>query len=219
MTEQELFETLYEYSVIPVIAIADADLALPLADALIKGELPVAEITFRTKAAGEVIATLKEERPDLILGAGTILSVENLRLAKEHGAQFGVAPGLNPEIVEEARRLGLPFAPGVATPTEIERAIGLGANVLKFFPAEVSGGVGMLRALAGPYAHLGVRFIPTGGVNSSNLEGYLSLDAVLAVGGSWVARKNAIAAQRWDEITENCRQVRELVTRLRGNGE
>jgi 2-dehydro-3-deoxyphosphogluconate aldolase/(4S)-4-hydroxy-2-oxoglutarate aldolase len=215
VTKKELFETLYGYGVVPVISIADAELALPLADALIKGGLPVAEITFRTAAAGEVIAALNKERPDLILGAGTILSVENLRLAKEYGAQFGVAPGLNPEIVKEAQRVDLPFAPGVVTPSEIERAIGLGAGILKFFPAEASGGVGMLRALAGPYAHLGIRFMPTGGVNSSNLEGYLSSDAVLAVGGSWVARRDVIAAEEWDEISENCRQVRELVDRLR----
>lgn len=213
----ELFETLRQYGVIPVIAIESPEAAIPMADALIAGGLPVAEITFRTVVAGEVIATLRKARPDLLLGAGTILTLENLRLAKECGAQFGVAPGLNPAIVEEARRLNLPFVPGVLTPSEIEHALGLGAKVLKFFPAEESGGVAMLKALAAPYRHTGVRFLPTGGVSASNLEHYLALDVVLMVGGTWVARQETIAAKDWAAIQANCRQIREIVARVRGN--
>ncbi|MGD2165125.1 MAG: bifunctional 4-hydroxy-2-oxoglutarate aldolase/2-dehydro-3-deoxy-phosphogluconate aldolase [Anaerolineae bacterium] len=219
MTEHDIFARLSEHGVVPVITITDRDLAVPLARAMMGGGLPVAEITFRTPGAADVVATLKQECPDLILGAGTVLSIQDLSLARENGAQFAVAPGLNPEIVEEAHRLGLPFAPGVATPTEIERALGLGARVLKFFPAEASGGPAMLRALAGPYSHLGVKFVPTGGVNSSNLEAYLSLDAVLCVGGSWVARKDIIAAKKWHEIRQNCREVRQLVAWIRGNAD
>ena len=216
MEHTELFETLRQYGVIPVIAIESPESALPLADALIAGGLPVAEITFRTAAAGEVIATLKKERPELILGAGTILTLENLRLAHEYGAQFGVAPGLNPAIVAEANRLNMPFIPGVLTPSEIEHAMGLGAKVLKFFPAEESGGVAMLKALAAPYRHTGVKFVPTGGVTAANLESYLAQDVVLVVGGTWVAKKEVIAAQDWDTIRANCRQIREIVARVRG---
>jgi len=216
MEHTELFQTLHEYGVIPVIAIDSPELAIPLADALIAGGLPVAEITFRTAAAAEVIATLRKARPEIILGAGTVLTVENLRLAKECGAQFGVAPGLNPEIVEEARRLNLPFIPGVLTPSEIERALGLGAKVLKFFPAEESGGPAMLRALAGPYRHTGIQFMPTGGINAKNLESYLKLDIVLMVGGTWLASREAIAAREWDTIQANCRQAREIVAQIRG---
>ena len=216
MDQRELFETLQGYGVVPVIAIEDADSALALADALIEGGLPVAEITFRTAAAGEVIATLNRERPDLILGAGTVLSIENLRQAKEHGAQFGVAPGLNPAIVTEAQALGLPFIPGVVTPTEIEQALGLGATVLKFFPAGASGGVSMLKSLAGPYRHTGVKFVPTGGVSLDNVGSYLALDVVAMVGGSFVASKAAIAGRKWDEVRDICRQVGELVARIRG---
>lgn len=216
MEETELFEALHHYGVIPVIAIESPDLAIPLADALIAGGLPVAEITFRTAAAGEVIATLRRARPEMIVGAGTVLTLENIRLAKECGAQFGVAPGLNPEIVEEARRLNLPFIPGVLTPSEIEHALGLGAKVLKFFPAEESGGPAMIQALAGPYRHTGVKFMPTGGIHINNLESYLKLDIVLMVGGTWLARKETIAAQEWDAIQANCRQVREIVARIRG---
>lgn len=216
MEETGLFEALHYYGVIPVIAIESPDLAIPLADALMAGGLPVAEITFRTAVAGEVIAALRKARPEMIVGAGTVLTLENLRLAKECGAQFGVAPGLNPEIVEEARRLNLPFIPGVLTPSEIERALGLGAKVLKFFPAEESGGPAMLQALAGPYRHMGVKFMPTGGIHIHNLESYLKLDIVLMVGGTWLARKETIAAQEWETIQANCRQAREVVVRIRG---
>jgi 2-dehydro-3-deoxyphosphogluconate aldolase/(4S)-4-hydroxy-2-oxoglutarate aldolase len=217
MDQQTLFESLRRYAVIPVIAIDSAESALPMADAMIDGGLPVAEITFRTAVARDVITMLRKARPDLIVGAGTILTLENLRMAAECGARFGVAPGLNREIVEEARRLRLPFIPGVVTPSEIEAALRLGASTLKFFPAEASGGVAMIKALAAPYAHMGIRFMPTGGVNVQNLDKYLALDAVAMVGGTWIASREAIAAQRWDEIGQNCRDARTVVERVRGH--
>jgi len=209
---------LAQYGVIPVIAIDDVQSAVPMADALIEGGLPVAEITFRTAAAQAVINTLQKERPRLILGAGTVLSVENLKLAKQCGAQFGVAPGLNPGIVKEAQKLDLPFIPGVTTPSDIERALGLGVNVLKFFPAEASGGVTMIKALSGPYAHKGVQFMPTGGVTMKNLEMYLSQPTVMMVGGTWIAKKETIAGGKWGEIRENCRQVCNLVAQINKGG-
>ena len=215
MNQNELFEILEKYAVIPVIAIDDVDSALPLADALIEGGLPVAEITFRTNAARAVIAALKTERPDLILGAGTVLTTGNLRAAVDCGARFGVAPGLNPEIVKEAQKLDLPFIPGVVTPSEIEAALNLKAKLLKFFPAEANGGITMLKALSGPYAHTGVKFTPTGGVTINNLEAYLSLPTVSMVGGSWIADRQLIIQNKWDDIRDNCRQVCKLVGRLR----
>jgi 2-dehydro-3-deoxyphosphogluconate aldolase/(4S)-4-hydroxy-2-oxoglutarate aldolase len=215
MNQKELFGALEKYGVIPVIAIDDVASALFLADALIEGGLPVAEITFRTAVARDVIAALKAEKPDLILGAGTILTLENLRAAVDCGARFGVAPGLNPAIVKEAYNLDLPFIPGVATPSDIEAALGLGAKLLKFFPAEANGGVTMLRALSGPYTHTGVKFVPTGGVSLNNIEAYLSLPAVRMAGGTWIAGRQLIAAKQWDTISDNCRQVCELVGRLR----
>ena len=215
MKQQDVFEALRKFAVIPVIAIDNIESAVPLADALTDGGLSVAEITFRTKAAGKVIARLKKETPDLLLGAGTILTLENLRLARECGAEFGVAPGLNPEIVCEAEKIGLPFFPGVVTPTDIERAMNLGAKVLKFFPAELNGGVNMLKALSAPYTHTGVKFLPTGGITAGNLESYLSLDIVLAVGGSWIAKKEAIALNKWDEIQNNCIETCKIVSRVR----
>ena len=216
MTHEELLQTMKKYGVVPVIAIESVDAALPLADALVEGGLPVAEITFRTKAGGEVIARIGKERPNVILGAGTVLSLENLRAAKASGASFGVAQGTNPDIVAEAARLGLPFIPGVVTPSEVEKALALGAKIQKFFPAEASGGLAMIKALAAPYGHTGVKFMPTGGVSLANLEEYLKAEAVLCVGGTWIATKELIAAKKWDEIRDNCRQAMEVVRKVRG---
>ena len=151
---------------VPVIAIEAVEAALPLADALLEGGLPVAEITFRTPAAAEVIARLARHRPALLVGAGTVLSEENVDAAKAAGARFGVAPGLNPAVVQHAAQVGLPFVPGVCTPSEIEQALGLGCRMVKFFPAESGGGVEMVKTLATPYAHTGIRFMPTGGLNA-----------------------------------------------------
>ncbi len=216
MLEDTVFSTIEKYGVVPVIAIDSVDAALPLADALLEGGLPVIEITFRTAAAAEVIEKLVKQRPELLVGAGTVITLANLDAASDCGAKFALAPGLNPEIVDEAQDIGLPFVPGVATPSDIECALSLECRVLKFFPAEAMGGLTMLKALAGPYAHTGVRFIPTGGVNAENLESYLSLDVVAAVGGTWIAKKDDLAQGNWKEITRRCKAVQELVSKLRG---
>ncbi len=206
----EVHEKIGKFAVVPVVAIDDADAAVPLADALIAGGLPIVEITFRTEAGAAVMKKLKDERPDVMLGAGTILTVDNLRRARDCGATFGVAPGFNTKVVGEALELGFPFSPGVMTPSDVEAALDMGLTVLKFFPAEASGGVKMLKALAGPYGHTGVKFMPTGGINAGNFLEYLALDVVLAVGGSWVAKRDDIAAANWDKIKANCRQICEL---------
>jgi 2-dehydro-3-deoxyphosphogluconate aldolase/(4S)-4-hydroxy-2-oxoglutarate aldolase len=213
---KDLQDKLFKTGVLPVIAIESPEQALPLADALIQGGLPVAEITFRTEAAAEVIKILKAERPQLFLGAGTILSVENLVKAQELGALFGVSPGLNPAICRKAQELGFPFFPGVMTPSEIEEGLSFGTRILKFFPAEASGGTAMLKASSAPYAHLGVRFIPTGGVNMKNLEEYLSMKEVLVVGGTWIAKKDMIAQARWPDIRKAASEAVSLVRKLRG---
>jgi len=207
---RDVNERIGEFGVVPVIAMDDAGAALPLADALIAGGLPVAEITFRTAAAAEAIASLRAERPDLLVGAGTILTVENLRRASDCGAAFGVSPGFNPQVVAEARKIGFAFSPGVMTPTDVEAAMAMGLSVLKFFPAEAAGGAKMLKSMAAPYAHTGVRFIPTGGINAENARDYLAMDCVLAVGGSWIAKRDAIAAGDWGAIEQNARAARGL---------
>jgi len=213
MDVKELQDRMYKAGVLPVIAIESPEQALPLADALIAGGLPVAEITFRTAAAAEVITILKAERPQLFLGAGTILSVENLVKAHELGALFGVAPGLNPAICRKAQEMGFPFFPGVVTPSEIEEGLSFGTRILKFFPAEVSGGTAMLKALGGPYPE--VLFIPTGGVSADNLADYLALRNVLACGGSWLVEGSVRDKEDLEDIADRCRAAVALVLRSR----
>ena len=207
MDSSNVFHRLADYRIVTVIAIENANSALSLADALIEGGLPVAEITFRTSAAGDVITRLKKERPDLLLGAGTVLTEDQARRAKDCGASFAVAPGLNPRVVETARKIGLPFAPGVMTPSDVETALAMGLDVLKFFPAGAAGGPTFLKSLSAPYAHTGVRFIPTGGVNVRNMTAYLELLQVLAVGGTWIANKADIAAGNWETVRMHCREA------------
>jgi 2-dehydro-3-deoxyphosphogluconate aldolase/(4S)-4-hydroxy-2-oxoglutarate aldolase len=195
------------HRIVPVIAIEKAEWALPLADALIAGGLPIVEITFRTAAAATVIKTMREARPDLLVGAGTVLTPDNLKAAFDAGAAFALAPGCNPTIVNLAAKIGLPFFPGVATPSEVEQALELGCQTLKFFPAQQLGGVAMLNALAGPYRHTGVKFIPTGGVTPANLPEYLGCNVVAAVGGTWLAKPEDFAAGKWADITQRCRDA------------
>ena len=215
MTHDPIFADVARWGVVPVIAIESVQWAIPLADALLEGGLGVVEITFRTEAAAEVIARMVQERPDLLVGAGTVLTEVNVRAAKAAGARFGVAPGLNPATVGAAQEVGLPFAPGICTPTEIEIALGLGCGVVKFFSAEAWGGVEMLRALAAAYAHTGVRFLPTGGVNLANLESYL-LQVGGAVGGTWIARPEDLAGGKWQVIRDRCKAALEIVRKVRG---
>ncbi len=177
------------------------DDAVPLARALLAGGLNVMEITFRTAAAAESIRRIRQEVPQMAVGAGTLLGVEQVQQAAAVGAQFGVAPGLNETVLAAASKIQMPFFPGVMTPTEVDRAVNLGFKRLKFFPAEPAGGVAMLKALAGPFAHTGVKFLPTGGINAATLANYLALPQVAAVGGSWMAERKLVAEKAWDKIT------------------
>ena len=216
MTHVDILQIIAKYGIVPVVTIESVDAAIPLADALLAGGLPLVEITFRTTVAADVIRRITAERPELLVGAGTVLTEAHLQLAVDCGARFGVAPGLNPQIVRLAQQAGLPFVPGVATPSEIEQALSLGCQVLKFFPAEALGGLAMLQALAAPYAHTGVRFMPTGGVNLGNLRSYLAIPQVAAVGGTWLAKKEDLAAGRWQEIRDCCAEALQVVSKLRG---
>lgn len=211
-------ELLYKLGVVPVVAIENAEHALPLADALIAGGLPVAEITFRTAAGAAVIAAIAAQRPEMCIGAGTVLTPEQAKRAKECGAQFAVAPGLNPDVVRAAFDEELPFFPGVMTPSDVEAALSLGCRQLKFFPAGPAGGVPMLKALTAPYKHMGVKFMPTGGVTLENLAEYLAVESVTAVGGTWIAGTEAIRNGDWEGITARARAAAEVVNRVRGPG-
>jgi 2-dehydro-3-deoxyphosphogluconate aldolase/(4S)-4-hydroxy-2-oxoglutarate aldolase len=197
--------------IIPLISVDDAASAGPLADAILAGGLPVVEIAFRTDAAADAIAAVARSHADMLLGAGTVLNVENLKRAHDAGAAFALAPGFNPAVVRAAIDMDFPFYPGVQTPTDIEAALAMGLTTLKFFPASTAGGPATIKALSGPYGPAGVRFVPTGGVNQENMNDYLALPTVVAIGGSWLAKRNDIAAGNWDVITENCRKAVELL--------
>lgn len=214
--EQTVLNQIEKLGVVPVLAVDSVEAALPLADALLEGGLPVAEITFRTAAAAEVIAKITQERPEVFVGAGTVLTEEHLQKAIDCGARFAVAPGCNPTVVQAARAADFPFMPGVATPSDIEAAVALGCRALKFFPAGALGGVPMLKSIAAPYLHLGLRFMPTGGINTENLASYLEYAPIVAAGGTWIAKPDDLAAGRWNEIRDRCKKACEIVAGVRG---
>ncbi|MEX0611131.1 MAG: bifunctional 4-hydroxy-2-oxoglutarate aldolase/2-dehydro-3-deoxy-phosphogluconate aldolase [Pirellulales bacterium] len=204
----DILERIAELKLIPMVVIDKAEHARAFGDALVSGGLPVAEITFRTPAAESAIRALAQ-RGDLLVGAGTILTTEQAERAIDAGAQFLVAPGTNPKVVEHVLKRGVLMVPGVITPSEIELAMSLGVTTLKFFPAETMGGVATLKALAGPYPD--VRFIPTGGITPDLLPNYLNLRSVVACGGSWLAPRDLLAAGRFDAIARLVEQATKML--------
>lgn len=209
----ELLEKLGRLGVVPVVKIERSEDAVELGRALLAGGLPCAEITFRTEAAEEAIRQISLSLPEIIVGAGTVLSVDQAARAVSAGARFIVSPGFNPKVVDWCLEHEVPVTPGVATPTEIDMALEKGLEILKFFPAEALGGVRMLKALAAPYG--GVKFIPTGGINQDNLADYLAQPSVHCCGGSWLVKANLISASRFDEITQLTRDAISVVRRVR----
>lgn len=211
-----IFETLSTYGVVPVIAIDDAKNALPLVDALTDGGLPVAEITFRTAAAVDAISQIAAHRPDVQIGAGTVLTEEQLDAAQDAGALFGLAPGVDAALLSYATSRGLPFAPGIMTPSDLQVALRAGCKMVKFFPAMPAGGPKMLKNISAPYSHTGVGYNPTGGVTLDNLADWLALPDVRAVGGTWIATRADIADGNWNKIRDNAAQAVARVKQIRG---
>ena len=203
----EIAKRILEQRIIPVATIERVEDAVPVAEALKAGGLGSIEITLRTAAAEECIAAIRRAMPDMLVGAGTILSTDQVDRVVERGAMFGVAPGLNPVVVRWAREKEWLFIPGVMTPSEVELALTLGCTLLKFFPAEQAGGAAMLKAMAGPYGHTGVKFLPLGGINIRNMADYLALPVVGGIGGSWLVDKRLIAAKDWPAITVRTREA------------
>ncbi|MBE2284942.1 MAG: bifunctional 4-hydroxy-2-oxoglutarate aldolase/2-dehydro-3-deoxy-phosphogluconate aldolase [Prosthecobacter sp.] len=201
--------------VLAVLMIDRVEDAVPLARALLAGGVTAIELTLRTDAALESLRRIRAEVPEMMAGVGTILTLEQVGDVIEAGGSFGVAPGMNPRVVAEAQRLGLPFAPGVCTPTDIEHALEAGCKALKFFPCEPCGGLPYLRTIAAPFMHLGVQFIPLGGVNAANAATYLKEPAVLALGGSWLAPKDLIAKGDWQAITALASEITGIVKQVR----
>ncbi len=197
-----MLNELLKYPVIPVIVINDANDAEPLAEAILEGGLNVIEVTCRTAAAPEALARIKKSFPEMMLGAGTVVTPEQAKMCIDTGVDFGLAPGLNPNTVRFFQENDTLFIPGVMTPSEIEQGLSMGCKMLKFFPAGAAGGVNMLKNLAAPYAPFGVQFCPTGGVNLDNMNDFLSLPVVSAIGGSWLATQQQIADKQWSRITD-----------------
>jgi 2-dehydro-3-deoxyphosphogluconate aldolase/(4S)-4-hydroxy-2-oxoglutarate aldolase len=215
MSGDSLLNTIHDNGVIAVLVIDRAEDAVPLAQALLKGNVNIMELTLRTPAAIDALKEIKANVPEMVVGIGTILNPDQVRQVDEAGAVFGVAPGLNPNVVQAAQKAGLPFYPGVATPSDIEKAVEMGCRTLKFFPAEACGGLNYLKNMAAPYAHLDLKYIPLGGLNASNFRQYLESSLVIGVGGSWIATRQLIKNQDWDTITQNSLEATQIINELR----
>lgn len=210
----QIIEQFKKIGIIPVVVLNDAKDALPLGKALCDGGLPCAEVTFRTEAAEESIRLMAEAYPKLLVGAGTVLTREQVDRAVNAGARFIVSPGLNPAIVTYCREKGIPVLPGVITPSEIAKALELGLEVVKFFPAEPAGGLKMIQAMGAAYTTL--KFMPTGGINAQNVKDYLKSNKIIACGGSWMVKGEMIDEGRFDEIISLCREAAAIVKEIRG---
>ena len=202
-----MLERIARKRIVPVIVLDHEEQAEPLAEALLKAGLDIMEITFRTAAAEGSIKRIAKRFPEILLGAGTVLGADQLKRAADAGASYALAPGLNEIVVNAAAKAGILMFPGVMTPSEVEQALAMNCRILKFFPAEAAGGVTMLKALEGPYAHTGVKFLPTGGIGLNNMRSYLERPSVAAIGGSWIVEKKMIVAKDRGAIEQLTREA------------
>jgi len=211
--ESGIGKAIADARIIAVLVIDELEAAVPVAESLLAGGITTMELTLRTPVALDAARRIREACPEMMVGLGTILFPDQVEAAVASGASFGVSPGVNPAIIRQAAAAGLPFGPGIMTPTDIDMAIQEGCRLLKFFPAESSGGLPHLKNIAAPYAHLGPKFIPLGGVSLANMMTYLNSDLIAAVGGSWLAPREMIREQDWKKIAQN---AREAVAMVRG---
>ncbi len=209
----EVLKEIEKIGIVPVVVLDDPKDAEPLAQALCDGGLPCAEVTFRTGAAAESIRIMAEKFPHMLVGAGTVLTTDQVDRAVEAGAKFIVSPGLNPRIVKYCVEKGIPITPGCANPSDVEQAIENGLDVVKFFPAEQAGGLAYIKAIAAPY--VGMKFMPTGGINAKNVRDYLAYDRILACGGSWMVKADLIRAGEFDKIRDLVKEAAEIVKESR----
>ncbi|WRC11109.1 bifunctional 4-hydroxy-2-oxoglutarate aldolase/2-dehydro-3-deoxy-phosphogluconate aldolase [Helicobacter pylori] len=203
--QDKIIEVLQISPIVPVVVIENIKDAVPLAQSLIEGGIPIIEVTLRSSCALEAIELIAKNVPKMRVGAGTILNLTQLEQAQNRGAEFLISPGLTPSLLEHAKKKNMPLIPGVSSSSEVMQALELGYNALKFFPAEYCGGVKLLNAFNGPFK--GVKFCPTGGISADNMRSYLNLENVLCVGGSWLTPKNLIQNKEWDKITEICKRA------------
>ena len=207
MLTSEILNRISRTGVIAVLVVERVEDAVPLAKALLDGGIDIMELTLRTPAALDAVRVVRQEVPEMMVGAGTVLTVEQVQAVAAAGAAFGVAPGMNRRVVTAAESAGLPFMPGVLTPSDVEQALECDCRVLKFFPAEPIGGLPYLKSMAAPYAHLDLRFIPLGGLSAANARAYLEYRQVLAVGGSWIAKRELIERRDWKAIIKNAQEA------------
>ena len=210
--DTKLAQDISTAGIVAVLVVDEVKDAVPLARALLEGGVTVMELTLRTPVAIEALKEIRREVPAMIAGIGTILTTEQLHAARDAGAAFGVSPGCNPRLLSAAREAGFSFGPGIATPTDIEMALEHGCRLLKFFPAEQLGGLAYLRAMSAPYAHLGVRYVPLGGLTADNACSYLQDPLIAAIGGSWIAPRDVVKANDWEKITASARAAQQLVS-------
>ena len=213
----ELINKIDEAGIIAVLIIDNVKHAVPVARSLLAGGVDAIELTLRTPAALESAKAIKKEVPEMSLGFGTVLTVDQVKAVIDVGADFAVSPGCNPKIIKEAQKQGLSFAPGIMTPTDIEMALEEGCRILKFFPAETSGGMAHLTSITAPYQYLGLKFIPLGGCNINNARSYLESDLITAIGGTWLAKRPLIQSENWDAITKNAQEIRTLINQIRNS--
>ena len=209
-----IFEKIRKTGIVPVVVIEDAAAASALSDALCEGGLPAAEVTFRTAAAAEAISIIKQRHPGMLIGAGTVLNGVQADRAVQAGAEFIVSPGINPGTVRHCQQIGITVIPGTQTPSDMELAVEMGLDTVKFFPAELSGGLAMIKACAEPFT--GLSFMPSGGINASNAGDYLAYGRIIAVGGSWMVKKELISAGDFDTIRDLASEAAQLVRKIRG---
>ena len=209
-----VLKQMQEFGIIPVVVLNDTKDAEPLGKALVEGGIPCAEVTFRTEAAEECIRIMAEKFPEMLVGAGTVLTTEQVDRAVAAGAKFIVSPGLNPKVVKYCVEKNIPVTPGIITPSEMEQAIELGLEVVKFFPAESFGGLKTIKSMAAPYGKM--MFMPTGGINPENVKEYLKFDKILACGGSWMVAGNLVKEGKFDEIAKLVAEAKEIVKEIRG---
>lgn len=210
----EVLMKIGQMGIVPVVVLNDVKNAVPLAQSLINGGLPCAEVTFRTEAAQQSIAEISKNFPQMFVGAGTVLTTEQVDRAVDAGAKFIVSPGFNPKVVEYCIKKGYPVTPGIMTPTELEMALEFGLDVVKFFPAENAGGLKMIKAMAAPYTKM--KFMPTGGINPQNVREYLQCDKILACGGSWMVKGDLINSDNFAEIEKLTKEASQIVKEIRG---
>ena len=211
MFSKELLDKITKSKIVAGFSVQNLDDAIPIAKSLMEGGINIIELTLRTKNSLKAVEMIAKSVQDMVIGVGTILTTDQLLQVKDNGAHFGVSPGLNKRVLQYAEEIDFSFAPGIATPSDLDCAIDMGCRFVKFFPAEGMGGVNYLKSISAPFNHLDVKYFPLGGINSNNMKEYLNIDNVIAIGGSWIVKHQLVLNKQWKEITKRAFEVRNII--------